>query len=88
MKNQYDPKKHHRRSIRLQDYDYSQGGLYFVTIYVQDRKCLFGHIEDGKMILNVAGEMIEKEWLKIPKRFPNMILQEYVVMPNHFHAIH
>ncbi|MFK7776219.1 MAG: transposase [Saprospiraceae bacterium] len=87
MKNQYNPKKHHRRSIRLKDYDYSQEGLYFITICVQNKICLFGKIEDSKMILNDAGEMMEKEWLKIPERFPNTTLQEYVVMPNHFHAI-
>ncbi|MFK8009815.1 MAG: transposase [Saprospiraceae bacterium] len=87
MKKQYNPKKHHRRSIRLKDYDYSQEGLYFITICVQNKVCLFGKIEEGKMIFNSAGEMIEKEWLKIPERFPNTILHEYVVMPNHFHAI-
>ncbi len=87
MKNQYDPKKHHRRSIRLKDYDYSQEGLYFVTICVQNKVRLFGHISNGKMILNDAGKMVEQEWLKITKRFSNTELHEYVIMPNHFHAI-
>jgi putative transposase len=84
---QYDPQKHHRRSIRLKGYDYSQAGLYFITICVQDRACLFGEIVHGKMILNDAGKMVENEWLKIPQRFPNVHLHEYMVMPNHFHAI-
>jgi len=83
----YNPTKHHRRSIRLNGYDYSQAGLYFITICVQGRCYLFGEIVDGEMILNDAGRMVEKEWLELPKRFSNIHLYEYVVMPNHFHAI-
>ncbi|MEA3444145.1 MAG: transposase, partial [Bacteroidota bacterium] len=83
----YNPNIHHRRSIRLKGYDYSQVGLYFVTICVKNRECLFGHIGDGEMILNDAGQMIESEWLKLPERFTNIELHEYIVMPNHFHAI-
>lgn len=85
--NKYNPNIHHRKSIRLKGYDYSQAGLYFVTICVQDRKCLFGHVENGETILNDAGQMVENEWLKLPQRFPNITLHEFVVMPNHFHAI-
>ena len=85
--NKYNPKKHNRRSIRLKGYDYSQAGLYFVTICVKNRLCLFGNIADGKMNLNDAGKMVTNEWLKLPERFPNIQLHEYVVMPNHFHAI-
>ena len=83
----YNPNIHHRRSIRLKGYDYSQAGLYFITICTQNRNCLFGEIINHKMILNQAGQMIETEWLKLPKRFTNIQLHEYVVMPNHFHAI-
>lgn len=83
----YDPAKHHRRSIRLKGYDYSQAGLYFITICTHNRVCLFGKIENGKMILNDAGRMVENEWLKLPEHFKNIALHEYVVMPNHFHAI-
>ncbi len=83
----YDPNIHHRKSIRLKGYDYSQAGLYFITICVQDRACLFGEISMGKMKLNDAGEMVETEWLKLPERFQNIELHEFVVMPNHFHAI-
>lgn len=85
--NKYNPNIHHRRSIRLKGYDYSQAGLYFITINVQNRKCLFGEIINKKMILNDAGKMVEKEWLKLPYRFKNIQLHEYVVMPDHFHAI-
>ncbi len=62
-KSKYNPQIHHRRSIRLKGYDYSQAGLYFITICCQDRACLFGEIINGKMILNDAGKMIEK-WFK------------------------
>jgi REP element-mobilizing transposase RayT len=85
--NNYNPNIHHRRSIRLKGYDYSQAGLYFITICVKNRECLFGNIADGEMILNDAGQMVESEWLKLPERFKNIQLHEYIVMPNHFHAI-
>jgi len=55
--NRYNPNIHHRRSIRLKGYDYSQAGLYFITICCQNRNCLFGKIVDRKMILNDAGKM-------------------------------
>ena len=83
----YDPNIHHRRSIRLKGYDYSRPGLYFVTIVTQNRRKLFGEIKNGKMILNDAGKMVENEWLKLPERFQNIRLHQYIVMPNHFHAI-
>ena len=84
---QYNPKKHHRRSIRLKGYDYSRKGMYFITLNVKNGWCLFGHIKDKKMILNPAGKVVAEEWLKILARFPNIRLHEYVVMPNHFHAL-
>lgn len=83
----YDPQKHHRRSIRLKGYDYSQEGLYFITLCCQNRACLFGEVKDGKMILNEAGKIAEEEWLKTPQIRKNTELGEFVVMPNHFHAI-
>ena len=83
----YNPNIHHRRSIRLKEYDYSQAGLYFVTIVCQNRKHLFGKIENKEMILNDAGKMVDSEWLKLPDRFKNIKLHEYTVMPNHFHGI-
>jgi len=80
-------KKHHRRSIRLKGYDYSQAGLYFVTICVQNREHLFGEIENGKMVLNDVGKMIEKWCAKIQTKFTDITLGEYIIMPNHLHAI-
>ncbi len=76
-----------RRSIRLKGYDYSQEGLYFITICCQDRASLFGKIIRGDMILNDAGRMVSTEWLALKKRFPNIELHEYMIMPNHFHGI-
>lgn len=83
----YDPQRHHRRSIRLKGYDYSQEGLYFITLCCQNRACLLGEIKDGEMILNDAGKIVEEEWLKTPQIRKNTELGEFVVMPNHFHAI-
>jgi len=83
----HNSQKYHRKSIRLKGYDYSQEGLYFITIVCQNRTHFFGEIIDGNMILNDAGKMIEKQWLTIAERFDNIVLEEYIVMPNHFHAI-
>jgi len=83
----FDPNKHHRRSIRLKGYDYAQAGAYYVTICAQDRQCLFGHILDGQMIPNPAGQMVNDVWTALPEKYPTVILDEFVVMPNHFHCI-
>ncbi len=82
----YDPDKHHRKSIRLKGFDY-RSAVYFVTICVQNRECLFGTISPDRMLLNDAGTMVSSEWLALSKRFPSIILDEFVVMPNHFHGI-
>ncbi len=76
-----------RRSIRLQGYDYSQEGAYYITVCTQDRLCLFGGVKHGEMVLNEIGQHVEKYWLEIPVHFPNTILHEYIVMPNHVHGI-
>ncbi|WP_114781292.1 transposase [Botryobacter ruber] len=83
----YNPLIHHRRSIRLKGYDYTQAGAYFITICVQNKSCLFGDIRNSQLFLNEAGRIIEKWWQKIPEKFPDIELDEYIVMPNHFHAI-
>jgi len=83
----YDPAKNHRRSIRLKDYDYSQAGLYFITICCQNRDCLFGNIENGAMNLNDAGKMIEKWYYELENKYPYKRCHEMIVMPNHFHCI-
>lgn len=83
----YNPQKHHRRSIRLKGYDYTQAGAYFVTICTHNRECLFGDVEDGKMILNTFGKIVDHQWRQISRFFPNTALDEFVAMPNHFHGI-
>ncbi|MGB9753481.1 transposase [Roseiflexus castenholzii] len=83
----YDPQKHHRRSIRLKGYDYSQPGAYFITIVTQNRACLFGEVANGEMRLNEAGRMVHQEWANLPSRFPNLDLDAFIVMPNHIHGI-
>ncbi len=84
---QYNPKIHHRRTIRLQGYDYSRAGLYFITICCENREHRFGKIENNEMILNDAGKIAEECWLEIPNHFPNAILHEHIIMPNHIHGI-
>ena len=84
----YNPDIHHRRSIRLKGYDYSRSGLYFITLCVVDRICVFGDIVDGKMQLNDIGRLVEEEWLNtVDVRNGDVRLHNYIVMPNHFHAI-
>ena len=87
MSVRHDSDKHHRHSLRLQGFDYTQEGAYFVTVCLQDRACLFGDISDGKMILNDVGLMAEKCWNEIPAHFPHIELDEFVIMPNHVHGI-
>ena len=78
--------KHHRRSIRLRNYDYATPGAYFITICTKDRLCLFGDITKERMILNDAGNSIKKWYLKLTEKF-NVNLDTYVIMPNHLHGI-
>jgi len=75
----YDPKRHHRRSIRLRGYDYGQPGAYFVTIVTHGRELLF---EDP-----LYRSVVETNWRRIPQRSPTVELDEWVVMPNHLHGI-
>lgn len=83
----YDPTIHHRQSIRLKGYDYSREGLYFITLLAKNRQHLFGEIINGEMHLNPAGKIAQQCWLEIPQHFPNVILHEYIIMPNHIHGI-
>jgi putative transposase len=83
----YNPAKHHHRSLRLKDYDYAQAGAYFVTIVTRDRACLFGDVVDADMRLNRYGEIARTDWQAIPKHFPDVALDIFLVMPNHVHGI-
>jgi len=79
--------EHHRRSIRLRGYDYSENGAYFVTICTRNREHLFGEIKNEEMRLNDAGRMIDRWWYELGNRFPDIELDAFVVMPNHIHGI-
>ena len=83
----FNPEIHHRRSIRLKGHDYSQTGAYFVTVCSRSRECLFGDVVDGKMILNDAGRMVRDVWEELPKYYPRVDIDAFVIMPNHVHAI-
>jgi putative transposase len=83
----YYCRKHHRRSIRLQGYDYAQPGAYFVTICTQGGEPLFGEIMSGRMCLNTAGEMVWRWWQRLNDKYPSVRTDAATVMPNHFHGI-
>lgn len=84
----YDPAKHHRRSIRLPGYDYATPGAYFVTICARDRECIFGEIQGaGEMCLNDTGHIVMECWNAIPAHFPHVMVDTFIVMPNHIHGI-
>ena len=80
-------KNKHRKLSRLKDYDYSSEGMYFVTICTHERRCLFGDIKEGEIVLNDAGWAAVQCWNDIPKHFPHTRLDEFIVMPNHVHGI-
>jgi putative transposase len=82
-----DPKFHHRGSIRLKEYDYSQPGGYFVTLCTHRRECILGDIADGNVQLNQFGEIVKEEWLRTEQIRPEITMDEFMVMPNHMHGI-
>jgi len=83
----YNPELHHRKTIRLKGYDYSQNGVYFITVCIQGREKLFGEIENKKIHLNDTGKMIDAQWNILSNRFGNIRLDAYIIMPDHFHGI-
>jgi REP element-mobilizing transposase RayT len=80
-------KEYHRRSIRLKEYDYSQNGAYFVTICTYNSECIFGTLKDGIIDLSSIGDIAYKFWIEIQNHFNNIVLDEFVIMPNHIHGI-
>lgn len=83
----YDPAIHHRRSLRLQDYDYRWAGAYFVTICTHQREAVFGAIAGTAMDLNAYGQIVAEDWVWLAARFAGVELDAFVVMPNHVHGI-
>jgi putative transposase len=84
---QNNPTLPQRRSLRLKGYDYSQTGVYFVTLCAQEKKCLFGEIVNDEMRVNELGTIVAAEWEKSAEIRSEIELGPYVVMPNHFHGI-
>lgn len=83
----FDPQKYHRQSIRLRGHDYTQPGLYFITICAYQREHLFGEIVNGRMRLNEYGRVVQTEWLQTVDVRPYGQLDAFVIMPNHVHGI-
>ena len=79
--------KRNRKLNRLKDYDYTQVGYYFVTICTKDRKRWLGEIKEGVMILNEYGEIVRRQWMWLAEQYQYVKLDEFVIMPNHFHGI-
>jgi REP element-mobilizing transposase RayT len=83
----YNPDKHHRRSIRLKGHDYSDSGIYFITICTYHREEVFGAIVDGTIELNELGKIVVKHWQWLSTQYSYVTLDEWVVMPNHLHGV-
>jgi putative transposase len=81
------PPIHNRRSIRLAGYDYSQAGMYFVTLVSQNRECLFGKILDSEIEINAFGRIVMDIWNWLSSQYPYVELDQCCIMPNHFHGI-
>jgi REP element-mobilizing transposase RayT len=77
----------HRRSIRLKNFDYSSPGAYFFTACVEDRRFRFGKVQHGLMVPNDLGSVVWSVWDNLPKLFGSLILDDFMVMPNHVHGI-
>jgi REP element-mobilizing transposase RayT len=101
-KSYFNPEIHHRKSIRLQGYDYSRPGWYFVTICLNDLRCmlaiqkrsacgdLYGScrvVPPPCLRLTEVGKIAHAYWREIPEHFPNAVLDQYAIMPDHIHGI-
>ena len=84
---QYDPEQHHRRSLRLQGYDYSRSGSYFITLCTYKRQPVFGKISNGIMQHSPLGEVAAECWQAIPAHYPDVELDAWIIMPDHIHGI-
>jgi len=83
----FDASRHHRRSVRLPHYDYRAGGAYFVTICTAQKRAVFGRLVNGAVRLHPYGKIVDEEWQRTGALRPEIILDEYIIMPDHFHAI-
>jgi putative transposase len=83
----FDPDRQHRRSIRFPKQDYSRIDFYFVTLCVEKRECLLGAVVDRRVQLSREGQTASWAWESLPKHYPHLRLDAFVVMPNHIHGI-
>jgi putative transposase len=77
-----------RKRNRLEGYNYSYEGYYFITICIDKRKCVLGSVKEGKLMLNANGEKVKSLFLESPAHYNNLIIDEVTIMPNHIHAIY
>ncbi len=87
MHKSFNPDIHHRKSIRLNHYDYSESGAYFITVCTKNFEHYFGNIQNGKMNLSMIGQIVHNEWIRTKQIRKNVALDEFIIMPNHFHGI-
>ena len=83
----YDPEQHHRRTIRLREFDYAAVGSYFITICTYQMECVLAEIVDGHVVLSAYGEVVREEWERSADVRPGLVLDAFVIMPNHLHGI-
>ena len=83
----FNPEIHHRHALRLRGHDYAQPGAYFLTICTLGREPVLGDVGDGEMRPSEAGVLVQRTWEALPERFPGIVLDAFVVMPNHVHGI-
>ena len=76
-----------RRSIRMEDYDYASAGAYFITICSQNRGFVFGNVINDAVELTALGQIVLDAWLRLQERFPSIVLDTFMIMPNHLHAL-
>ncbi len=76
-----------RKSNRWKGFNYASENAYFITICVNDRLCLLGAVSGGEMQLNEYGKIIKQCWNNLPNHYPNCILDEFIIMPNHIHGV-
>jgi REP element-mobilizing transposase RayT len=84
---QINPSPPSRRPVRLADYDYAIGGSYFIAICANRKACVFGQVVRGRVHLSALGEIVKVCWRAIPKHFPEVMLDESIIMPNHLQGI-
>jgi putative transposase len=83
----FSPEIHQRKSTRLTGYDYSAPGFYFITICLENIRCVLAGWDKGNLINSDVGETAKKYWMEIPVHYPNALIDAFVIMPDHLHGI-